>query len=582
MPRNFMTSSARPFRFLRMSFLVLLATVGVHLLNAAERVVTEGQTLELPTLTVTERADLPPVEDWRHAQVAGFEVLSNAGEKETKRLLADFHKFQQAVRLIWPASTQRIASASLLLCGRENKFDAFLPVNRTRDDAVVPSLLLRNREQIAIVVDLQTDLVTITDSAALLATGGASSEYQVDHYRQLYREYVHFLLSQGEVRPPAWMEEGLAQIIMDIELTRQSLILGKIDTFKGSASGGSPLEAAAEDATVANAIVGEQPFNVVLQTRRFIPFDRFLAITHESPEAASPLGNNLWAKQSYAFVHYCLFGDKLRHKDALAQFVSRLSREPLSEELFRDCFKIGYADMEKQLRAYLRHTRHQYQQYPLKPSDHLAPADIVLDQATPEQIGVIKGDALRLAGKKAEAHQEYRLAYRRGGRSAALLSGLGQVDPDPENAFKFLNAAVREGVASPSAHVALSRLRLDTFKVEQGPDPRLTNAQMAGVLTPLFKARSLPPQLPETYETIAEAWSLSSVPPKPEHLAVLDEGIRLFPRDSGLLHRSAVLYRQAGRPETARAIAQLALRYTQDPTERVRFETLIADLPPAP
>jgi hypothetical protein len=562
------------------SVLVLVLGIARALPGAAD-VVTEGKTLELPTLTVTEQADLPPVEDWRHTRIAGFEVLSNASEKETQRLLADFHKFQQAVRLVWPANAQRLVSASLLLCGSKDKFDVFLPPGAADGDKIVPSLLLRNREQIAIVVDVQTELVTINDPGALLATGGASAEYQVDHYRQVYREYVHFLLSQGEVRPPAWMEEGLAQIIMDIELTRQSMILGKIDTHKGSAKGGSPLEAAAEDATVANAVVGEQPFNVVLQTRKFIPFDRFLALTHDSPEASSPLGNNLWAKQAYAFVHYCMFGEKLRYKDAIAQFVGRLAREPLSEELFRDCFKVGYADMEKQLRGYLRHTRHQYQQYPLKPADNVAPADILLEPATPAQIGLLKGDALRLAGKSADAQREYQLAYRRGSREPALLAGLGQVDPDPENALKYLNVAIKEGIPSPTAHVALARLRLAAFRAEQGPDGRLTNAQMAGVLSPLFKARSLPPQLPATYETIAEAWALSSVPAKPEHLAVLDEGIRLFPRNHALLYQSALLYRGAGKPETARSIAQLALRYSQDEAQRARFETLLNELPPA-
>ncbi|AOS45624.1 hypothetical protein Verru16b_02708 [Lacunisphaera limnophila] len=560
--------------------LILLSCLARPLVGADD-VVTAGETLELPTLTVTEQQDLPPVESWQHTRIADFEVLTNASERETRRLLADFHKFRQAVRLVWPVSAQRVVSASLILCGGKNSFDPFLPAGPARGDQLVPSLLLRNREQIAIVVDLQTQLVAINDPAALLATGGAAAEYQVDHYRQLYREYVHFLLSQSEVRPPAWMEEGLAQTIMDIELTRKTLIFGKIDSYKGSASGGSPLEAAADDATVAGAIVGEQPFNIVLQNRRFIPFARFLAITHDDPEAVSPLGNNLWAKQAYAFVHYCLFGEKLKYKEALVQFVGRLAREPLSEELFRDCFKVGYADMEKQLRAYLRYTRHQYQKYELQDSDLLAPADIALATASPAQIGLIKGDALRLALQPAAAHQEYRLAYRRGSREPALLAGLGQVDPEPENALKYLNVATKEGLPSPTAHAALARLRLDGFKAEQGTDGRLTNAQMAGVLAPLFKARTLPPPLPEVYATIAEAWSLSAVSPKPEHLKVLDEGIRLFPRHSALLYQAAVLYRQAGVPANTRAIAQLALRYPQDETQRARFEALLAELPPA-
>lgn len=547
----------------------------------AAPVTAEGKTVELPKITVTEPARLPEVESWRYTRITGFEVLSNASDRETKRLLADFEKFQQVVRLMWPAPLKPVSAATIILCGRQNKFAAFLPAGSTNESSLVPSLFLRNREQVSIVVDLQTEQVTVSDPVVLMSTGGSSVEYQVDHYRQLYREYVHYLLSQGEVRPPAWLEEGLAQIIMDIELTERSLIYGKIDTHRGSATGGSPLEADANDATVSSAVVGEQPFNVVLQVRKFVPFGQFLSLTHDSPEARSPLGNNLWAKQAYAFVHFCLFGENLRHRDALITFVGRLAREPLSEALFKDCFKVGYADMEKQLRAYLRYTKHKYQQYDLQPADRMKASAIELSEATPAQIGLIKGDALRLAHHLDASLTEYLSAYRRGSREPGLLAGLGTAQNNPTLARKFTDEAVKTGVTRPSAYVAQARMRLEEFKADPGPDGKLTSFQVSAVLTPLFKARDYPPRLPEIYETIAEVWSLSSVGPKPEHLAVLDEGVRHFPRQSDLLYRVARLYQQAGAAPTAAAIAQLGLRFSTDDAAKARFEQLLASLPPA-
>ena len=561
--------------------LVIIVAGLVPLSLAAQPVTAEGKTLELPKITITDSAGLPELESWRYTKITGFEVLSNASDRDTKQLLADFEKFQQAVRLLWPAPLKPVAAATIILCGRDNKFDAFLPAGTTPEGSVTPSLFLRNREQVSIIVDVQAQHVTVSDPIALSATGGASVEYEVDHYRQLYREYVHYLLSQGEVRPPAWLEEGLAQIIMDIELTSRSLVYGKIDTFRGSATGGSPMEAGENDASVASAVVGEQPFNVVLQYRKFIPFAQFLSLTHDSPEARSPLGNTLWAKQAYAFVHFCLFGENLRHKEGLIAFVGRLAREPLSEALFKDCFKIGYADMEKQLRAYLRYTKHKYQQYDLKPSDRLTAATIELGAATAGQVGLVKGDALRLAGHAEAAYSEYLMAYQRGNREPAILAGLGALAPNSTLAGKFTDGAVQSGVTRPSAYVTQARLRLTEFKAEPGPDGKLTQPQVAAVLTPLFKARDYPPRLPETYETIAEVWTLSSVAPKPEHLAVLDEGVRQFPRQSDLLYRVAKLYQQAGATPTATAIIQLGLRFATDPAARARLEELLAGLPVA-
>ncbi|HWA28430.1 MAG TPA: hypothetical protein VG734_22465 [Lacunisphaera sp.] len=542
---------------------------------------TEGKTVELPKMTVTDSASLPQLESWRYGRITGFEVLSNASEKDTKKLLADFEKFQRAVRLVWPAPLKPVAAATIILCSKADKFDAFRPPGTPADGAVVPSLFLRNREQVAIVVDLQSEQVTVNDPIAALATNSNSVDYQIDHYRQLYREYVHYLLSQSDSRSPAWLEEGLAQIIMDIELTDRSLIYGKIDSYKGSASGGNPIDLEETDASASAAVVGEQPFNVVLQTRKFIPFGDFLAITTDSPEARAPLGNNLWAKQAYAFVHFCLFGDEgMKYRDPLIAFVGRLAREPLSEALFKDCFKIGYKDMEKQLRSYLRYTKHKYQKYDLQASDRVTVASIDLTEASAEQVGVIKGDALRLAHHNPAALNEYYGAYQRGSRDPAVLAGLGAVEANPGLARKFTDDAVKAGTQRPSAYVAQARMRLAEFKAEPGPDGKLTSAQMGAVLTPLFKARGLQPPLPETYETIAEAWALSAAAPKPEHLGVLDEGVRQFPRDSELLYRTATLYQQIGVLPPATSIARLGLRFATDDATKARFEKLLSTLPP--
>ena len=540
----------------------------------------EGPVFELPKLTVNEPADRPAPEQWQYTRSGHFEVIACGSERETRRLLADFQKFQQAVRLVWPVPVQPLASSTLLLCGERNRFDAFVPRDLRSDDAIVPSLFLRNREQIAIVVDTQTERLGISDAMATLNASTAGAEYEVDHYRQLYREYVHYLLSQTEARPPAWLKEGLAQIIMDVELTDRHLIYGKINSYKGEGSGANPLEPGEDaDAAVANVVVGEQPFNVVLQYRRLMPLGEFFAVGPDSEEARNPLGNNLWAKQAYAFVHYCLFGANLRHKDALVEFVGRLTQEPPSEELFRTCFKTGYKGMVDELNGYLRHTRHKYQQYPLQAADRVTAKSIELVDATPAQVGLIKGDALVLAGHPEAAYGEYRNAYRRGSRDAALLAGLAATVPDSAMAAKFADEAVKAGANRPAVYVRQARARLESFRAEPGPDGKLTQPQLAAVLSPLFKARTLPPPLPEVYETIAEGWALSSVAPRPEHLAVLDEGVRRFPRDSALLHQTALLYHRIGAADTAAAIARLGLRFAADDAAKAQFDSLLSLLP---
>lgn len=213
-----------------------------------------------------------------------------------------------------------------------------------------------------------------------------------------------------------------------------------------------------------------------------------------------------------------------------------------------------------------------------------AARDIALRDASQSEIGLILGDALRLAGRSAEAHAAYRTAYLRGGREPALLAALGQAElaaGHTDRGRRFLDIAVKSGVRRPGACVAQARCRLADARAA-APDGRLSEEQLAAVLAPLFQARQFPPPLPATYELIAEAWGLSAAPPKLENIAVLDEGVRRFPRHSELVLAAARLNRLAGEPVRAAAIAQLGLRYAGDDASRNRLQALLSELPPPP
>ena len=95
-------------------------------------------------------------------------------------------------------------------------------------------------------------------------------------------------------------------------------------------------------------------------------------------------------------------------------------------------------------------------------------------------------------------------------------------------------------------------------------------------LTPLFQARARPPALPETYRLIADAWALSATPPKPEHLAVLDEGVRAFPRETTLALAAARLNASIGESSRAGAIAELGMRYASDADARGELQRFVA------
>src|SRR5690606_30754100 len=79
--------------------------------------------IELPKFVVTDSRELPPPENWRYATIPGFEILTNASDRATQRLLQDFGMFRQALGHVWPLLQRFSQTTSLIICGRGNKFD---------------------------------------------------------------------------------------------------------------------------------------------------------------------------------------------------------------------------------------------------------------------------------------------------------------------------------------------------------------------------------------------------------------------------------------------------------------------------
>lgn len=557
----------------------------------------QDKPVELPTYTVTDKRDVPPPERWSYTRIPGFEVLSSTSDRGTQRLVRDFARFHVALSLVWPGVQQPAATpAALIICGRGAKFEQFRPAGETSTAHGAVSFSLRNREQSAIVLDFQTKVLNLATVEGGTATapvvtedgvGGSTMDpgVEVDSYKQLYREYIRFLLAGVEPRAPAWFEEGVAQIFMAMDVTRTEIVVGKLeDPNTISAEQAANLDTG----STATAPAQDRDFNAALARRGLLPMAELLAVKHSDPQALNPVGGT-WAKQAYAFVHWGLYGDEGRHQKAFITFLARLDREPLSEALFKDCFKQSYKEMALTLRGYIEMTSYRVAGVRAGKGEKLPDAPpFELREATEAEVGRITGDTLRLAGHPAKARTALISPYIRGERDPQLLASIGLLERaagDEVRARKFLEAAAKAKAPRPRAYLELARLRFADAEAAgpraEGP-VRFSAEQTAAVLTPLFAARNFAPPLPEVYELIAESWSRSLVTPAPEHLVVLEEGVRFFPRNSALVYATAGQKVRIGRIADAHALLTLGLRVAPTPEWREKFAALQASLPPAP
>lgn len=92
---------------------------------------------------------------------------------------------------------------------------------------------MKDDERSAIIVDLEAKVLNISDAAGLDPTSaGYGSKMQglrVDHDQQFFGEYVHFLLSRTPPRCPAWLEDGLAQLVTGMRFDHNSVSFAKLE-----------------------------------------------------------------------------------------------------------------------------------------------------------------------------------------------------------------------------------------------------------------------------------------------------------------------------------------------------------------
>ncbi len=519
----------------------------------------------LPKIEVNGPALPPDNEHWNYVNLDGVEVLASTSVGNARSMLTAFQEFRHSLKIIYPTAMLRADQRlSLLLC-RAQGFSSFLPAGAIEAGTDF-SRLASSSERAFIIVDLDAD----KRAHDLLEFSS------VDPYRQLNGQYLRYLFSTVNARVPLWLEEGLLQTISDMDYREKWLTLGKVHTNQNMPDGEQPT-IGIPDFLAPNSSVSGLTFNQVFAHQRMMPLAQFFEA--KTADGLNPASDSAWAKQAYAFVHFCMFGNKLRYRAPLATFVDRLQREPLSEELFRACFRVTFAEMQDQLRGYILRTAHKYQKYLLPPEQRLPSFTVEFRRASTTEVAMIKGEALQVAGRTELALQAYRSAYGQGLHNADFLSAFANslnAVGDINRARQLVDAAAQGGSSRPSAYVLQARFRLDTcLAAPSGADGKLSDRQLASVLEPLFRARKLHPPIPQTYDLIAEAWSKSEVLPSKENLLVLDEGIQRFPKQSQLLVRSFHLYCAIGEKQKAASIAKLGLRLASEQSTRAMFGQLL-------
>ena len=156
---------------------------------------------------------------------------------------------------------------------------------------------------------------------------------------------------------------------------------------------------------------------------------------------------------------------------------------------------------------------------------------------------------------------------------AALGLYKHDVGADAE-ARDLLEAVLKAGVVRPIAYFALAQLRFAEAEAHPAAaDDDFSLNQTMAILAPLAVARRQAPLTAEAYGLIAEDWKRCAIKPIAANLAVLREGVQLYPRSTRLAYVAASVNAQWGYASEANEFIDLGLKFA-DEDMTSRFEHL--------
>lgn len=552
-----------------------LALIG-NPLRAAEPLPNVGTVVSLPPLMVEERGS-PLV--WRYLEAPGLEIISICEDHTLIAFVERYHRLKELLTVVVPDRflASRTAPESHIIFNEQ--------VGRARSQEVIAEMLKKetgsdtlpkkpafNRgrppESPSPTIQFLPNLrLGDLDLSAIFSILGDSSDTERNF---TFKSNRIASLLQGRVPAlPDWFAIGFAGFFPQLQFNENTIeVLPATWTTEESV-------ALKNDSSLPRTLL---PMEELLS--RFAPAD---------PAQLTEV-DRIWKAQSALFVRWAVTENKGARKESLWKFIDRLEKEPLTEELFREHFGMGFSDARDRLSDYLG-TSLQTRLKLEGPKTNRLPR-LRVRNATDSEVARIRGGWERLEISYVrqqfpdvvdkyvdQARRTLQRAYDRNDRDPRLLTELGLTELEannPVSAQNFLQEATARDVARPRAYYELALLRFKALSSD--PTVHLTPEQATSILTPLLAARRFSPPFAEIYVLMSEVLRRQSAPPSAEMLAAVNEGARLFPRVSLLMVQAISLNNAAGNSAMALEQADAGRRAARDPGMQGRLQSTYDEL----
>jgi len=375
---------------------------------------------------------------------------------------------------------------------------------------------------------------TMSETAIAYFTGDEQRDYIVmsgvgqEHFPIAVHEYMHLLIRHSGLKLPVWMNEGIAEVYSTLRPLAGQILIGTPPEGRGYALG----------------------------QHKWIPMDRLVNITHESPEFDEKNRTGLLYSQSWLLTHMLMLAEP--YAKQFGQFALEVSSSGSSEAAFQKVYGKGLTQVERDLQAYYRSTSLKGVLYDTK----LQKIEVAEPNAATElETELTLTKLVALLRRRDEAMQRYAALAKTYPDRWEIHEGIGHVywrAGDRVKAKESLRRAVE--LQSPSWKTYWDYARLghgdesviDALKKALELNPNLSEARML-----LGFEYNNAHKYQEAYDTFA---TIKHVTP--------DRAVPFF------LAKAYCAMQLAKKPE-ARSAAEMAKKYAKSPAETAKAQEYI-------
>jgi Tfp pilus assembly protein PilF len=213
---------------------------------------------------------------WIEVRSPNFVVISNAGDKEARKIADQFEQFRELFHNSFPKMRVDLGKPLVIFAVKnEESLKTLIPVYWETKGRVHPDGLYvpgEERHYVALRTDVETE----------------------HPYGIIYHEYTHAIMNLNFRGLPVWLNEGLAEYYGNSIIYDKYVEIGK-----------------------------PAPYHLqTLQSERLIPIDTLFLATESSPLYNEANHATMFYAESWAIVHYLMLDPEAREKKLLYKFMA--------------------------------------------------------------------------------------------------------------------------------------------------------------------------------------------------------------------------------------------------------------------